>query len=33
MNEELNFMLLMIGGIFAAMIVLLRFLERMEGLK
>tara|TARA_B100000029_G_C17126256_1_gene797061 strand:+ start:346 stop:447 length:102 start_codon:yes stop_codon:yes gene_type:complete len=33
MNEELNFMVLTIGGIFAAMVILLRFLERMEGLK
>jgi len=33
MNEELNVMLLMIGGVFTAMIVLLRFLQRMEGLR
>lgn len=33
MNEELNFMLLTIGGIFTAMIVLLRFLQRIEGLE
>jgi|TARA_B100001142_G_C14348901_1_gene661202 hypothetical protein len=33
MNEELNFMLLTIAGIFTAMIVLLKYLERMDGFK